>query len=157
MPRKTKSKKTEPLWTLTFESGIKLARPTFARIVSGIENLQPDGDGNNWMILETTHEDGSLAGFMQTACVEPGLYIVEVNVTKSERDIAQWKAGRKEPAGAVISQGKKGLFKTYENEHLSTDEVINIAEYFFSNQQCHPDFQWRSIREDVKANQRSRK
>ena len=144
-------------WTLIFQSGIKVPRPTFARIVSGIENLQSEGDGNNWVILETNHEDGSLAGFMQTACVEPGLYIVEVNVRKSETDIAQWKAGRKEPAGAVVSQGKKGLFKTYENEHLSTDEVIAIAEHFFSNQQCHPDFQWRSIREDVKANQRSRK
>jgi len=65
MARTTKSQKTVLRWTLTFESGIKVARPTFARIVSGIENLQSEGDGNNWLILETTREEGSIAGFMQ--------------------------------------------------------------------------------------------
>jgi hypothetical protein len=129
------------------------------RIVSAIENLQPDqSHKNDCVILESTGADGGLMGFVQVACGEDkpselGTYIAEVRVNLSH-DGAIWdllKAGRKEPAGAVVDQTEKGLFKTYENECLSTEEVIAIVEHYFTKQECHPDFQWRSIREDVKV------
>lgn len=151
-------------WTLTFQSGMKVLHPTLARIVTGIENLHPGKfNKNETVILEATGVDGSLIGFVQVACGEDkpselGTYIAEVRVNLSP-DGANWdllKAGRKEPAGAVVDQSKQGLFKTYENECLSTEQVLAIAEFFFLNQNCHPDFQWRSIREDLEA-QRSRK
>jgi hypothetical protein len=150
---KAKSKKKALHWTLTFEVGMKVARPTFSRIVSAIENLQSEGEESNWFVLDANRSTGNLIGFMQTACVEPGLYIAEVSLHlgPDENDFGLWKAGRKEPVGAVVSQGKKGLFKTYENENLATEEVIAIAEHFYSEQKCHPDFQWRSLREDLKA------
>jgi hypothetical protein len=154
-----KTKKTATHWKLTFESGMTAARPALSRIVSAIENLQAEGDGDNWVILDAVKSDGHLAGFLQTACVEPGIHIVEIRLSQGKDETAHgfWKAGRNEPPGAVMSRGKKGLFKTYENEHLHTEEVIAIAEYFYTRQTCHPNFQWRSIREDLEASVQTRK
>jgi predicted small integral membrane protein len=145
-------------WTLKFQSGIKVSSPTLARIVSAIENLQPDeADRNGLVILETTRSDRSLAIFLQVCCYEQGIYLVEIGENKPVGGTLSslLKAGRREATGAVVSESD---VKTYENETLSTKEVIAIAEQFFLNQECDLNFQWRSIREDVEAfHQGSRK
>jgi len=145
-------------WTLTFHSGMKVARPTLARLVAAIENLQPDeADRNGFVILETTRSAGSSAIFMQACCYKQGIYFVEIGENKPVNGplSSLLKAGRREAAGAVVCESD---VKTYENECLSTEEVIAIAEHFFKQQEYHPNFQWRSIREDVRAfHQKSRK
>ncbi len=74
-------------WTLQFKSGIKVASPTLARIAAAIENLQSEGHRNYWVILEATREDGSLARFLQTACVEPGSHWGQLrNIRHDDRD-----------------------------------------------------------------------
>ena len=163
-PSKDTAGITSPCWTLIFQSGMKVPHPTLARIVAAIENLHPGQIcKNETVVLELTGADGGLIGFVQIACGEDkpselGTYIAEIRVNISP-DGSNWdllKAGRREPAGAIVDQAETGLFKTYENECLSTEEVIAVAEHYFTQQECHPNFQWRSIREDVEANQRSR-
>ena len=165
-PSKDAAGITPPHWTLIFQSGMKVPHPTLARIVAAIENLHPGQIcKNETVVLELTGADGGLIGFVQVACGEDkpselGTYIAEIRVNISP-DGENWdllKAGRKEPAGAVVDRTETGLFKTYENECLSPEQVIAIAEHYFTQQECHPDFQWRSIREDVRAfHQKSRK
>ena len=155
--RDAKSEEPPNRWILTFHSGTKVARPTLARLIAAIENLQPDeADRNGFVILQTIRADGSSAIFMQVCCYKQGVCFVEVGENKPVNGALSslLKAGRREAAGAVVCESD---VKTYENECLSSEEVIAIAEHYFRQQECHPDFQWRSIREEMNAfHQKSR-
>src|ERR1700752_3612195 len=63
-----------------------------------------------------------------------------------------WKAGRKEPAGSVVSQSKEGRFKTFANEVLLIEDVKAIFDHFYQQFQLHPGFTWRSILADFLQN-----
>jgi hypothetical protein len=132
-----------------------------ARLVVAIENLRPDGgwprcqeiDGElqdideegigEWFALNGYLPDGRLRYCLQTVCLDAGLYFVEAIINYYEGKVTHdnSKAGRKEPCGAVVHSSGRGCLKTYENEQLSTLEVILIAQHFFEKETLHPDFQ----------------
>ena len=70
--------------------------------------------------------------------------------------LAYWRAALNGPSGPIINPGEDGLFQIYQNEFLTTEQTVAIFEYFHSHQECHPDFQWRSLKADLEAlNQRA--
>lgn len=140
--------KTSSYWTLTFKRGESLTDASLASVLAGIETLDADNPKNDWMILEKHSANSEHLGFAQTAAMQKG-FIIEIRIeTPESSDLGFWKAGRREPPGSVVSESKKGRFKTFANEVLRIDEVKAIFEHFYQQFQLHPGFTWRSILDD---------
>jgi hypothetical protein len=90
-----------------------------------------------------------LLGFAQTGLFE-GYYVVEIRIDRGD-DFGFWKAGSKEAATAIVSEAKDGRFQTFTNEALRKEAVKAIFHHFYQHFELHPDFERRSIKEDLEA------
>jgi hypothetical protein len=141
-----------PYWTLTFERGETQNYVGIESVLAGITSLDAVSPKNNWLTLNKYSAGAELLGFAQTAAMTDG-FVVEIRIETPEScHRGFWKAGRKEPAGPVVSQSKDGRFKTFANEVLPAEDVKVIFEDFYQQFQLHPGFTWRSILDDLPEN-----
>jgi len=151
--------------------GIDINAPKLSRLVAAIESLRADGgvaclqdfegcsrpieeeNRGQWLVLNGYLPNELLKFCLQTVCFTDGLYFVESIINYYEEKVSHdyCKAGRKEPAGAVIHTCGNGHFKIFENEQLTSIEVIEIFRCLLEKQALHSDFVWRSIADEAAA------
>ncbi len=140
----------EGIWSLKFERGEASTTVNLQSIVAGIESLDADDPNNGYLVLSKDASDERCLGFAQTGLTD-GYFVVEIRIDKSADDFGFWKAGAKQPVRAVVSQARDRCFQTFTNEALGKEEVKAIFEHFYRQFELHPDFAWRSIKEDLET------
>jgi hypothetical protein len=141
----------EAIWSLKFERGEETSAVSLESILDGVDSLDGDDPNNGYLILEKAGSAGECTGFAQTGLTE-GNYIVEIRIDRGG-DFGFWKAGTKEPARGIVSEAKDGRFQTFTNEALRKEAVKAVFQHFYEHFELHPDFEWRSIKEDLEARQ----
>ena len=139
----------EAIWTLSFERGEETSAVSLESILDGVDSLDGDAPNNGYLILEKAGSAEECTGFAQTGLTE-GNYIVEIRIDRGS-DFDFWKAGTKEPVRGIVSEAKDGRFQTFTNETLRKEAVKAVFQHFYEHFALHPDFEWRSIKEDLEA------
>jgi hypothetical protein len=142
----------EGAWSLKFERGETASAVDHESIAVGIDSLDGDDPNNGYVILDKAGPAPQCLGFAQTGITD-GYFIVEIRIDKNDSDFGFWKAGTKELVHGIVSEAKDGRFQTFTNEALRKEAVKAIFQHFYEHFELHPDFEWRSIKEDLEARQ----
>lgn len=117
-----------------------------------IQNRWVADPDDGYLILDKAGPTGQCLGFAQTGLFD-GYFVVEIRIDKNDSDFGFWKAGTKELAHGIVSEAKAGRFQTFTNEAFRKEVVKAVFQHFYEHFGLHPDFEWRSIKEDLEARQ----